>query len=230
MSFMGFDPLYFLLVVPCIIISLIAQQKVKSTYNKFSAVNNARGITGAQAAQNILDYYGIYDVQIRMISGTLTDNYNPKTKIISLSSAVYNGTSVAAVGIACHEAGHAAQHAQAYAPIKLREAIIPVCKIGSTISVPLIMLGYILGFGILVYAGIFLYAGLFIFQLVTLPVEFNASGRALKVIGETNMLYDDELNGAKKVLSAAAMTYVAALLTSLAQLMRLLLLYGRRRN
>ncbi len=230
MSFMGFDPLYFLLVVPCIIISLVAQSKVKSAYKKYSTVRNMRGITGAQAAQNILDFYGIYDVQIKMISGTLTDNYNPKTKIISLSSDVYNGSSVAAVGVACHEAGHAAQHAEAYAPIKLREAIIPVCKIGSTISVPLILLGYFLGFGILVYAGIFLYAGLFIFQLVTLPVEFNASNRALKVIRESNMLYEDEYEGAKKVLSAAAMTYVAAMLTSLANLLRIVIRFSGRRR
>ncbi len=230
MNFIGFDPLYFLLVVPFLIVSVVAQYKVKSAYKKFSAVPNMRGLTGAQAAQNILDYYGVYDVQIKPIGGTLTDNYNPVTKIISLSSGVYNGSSVAAVGIACHEAGHAAQHAQAYAPIKLREAIIPVCKIGSTISVPLIMLGYILGFGILVYAGIFLYAGLFIFQLVTLPVEFNASGRALKVIRETNMLYDDEYSGAKKVLSAAAMTYVAAMLTSLANLLRIIIRFSGRRN
>ncbi len=230
MNLMGFDPWYFLLVVPCIIISLVAQSKVKSAYRKYSAVSNMRGITGAQAAQNILDYYGIYDVQIKLIGGTLSDNYNPKTKIISLSSDVYNGSSVAAVGVACHEAGHAAQHAQAYAPIKVREAIIPMCKIGSTISVPLIMLGYILGFGILVYAGIFLYAGLFIFQLVTLPVEFNASSRALKVIDETNMLAGEELAGAKKVLSAAAMTYVAAMLTSLANLLRILIRFSGRRR
>lgn len=230
MNFIGFDPLYFLLVVPCLIISLVAQYKVKSTYKKYSAVMNSRGLTGAQAAQNILEYYGVFDVQIRMISGTLTDNYNPKTKIISLSSDVYNGRSVAAVGVACHEAGHAAQHAEKYAPIKVREAIIPVCKFGSTLSIPLIMLGYILGFGILVYAGIFLYAALFVFQLVTLPVEFNASGRALKVIKETNMLYEDEYTGARKVLSAAAMTYVAAMLTSLANLLRIVIRFSGRRN
>ncbi len=230
MNYLGFDPLYFLLVVPCLIISLIAQSKVKSTYSKYSGVANMRGLTGAQAAKNILEYYGIYDVQIRMIGGTLTDNYNPKTKIISLSGDVYNGTSVAAVGVACHEAGHAAQHAELYAPIKVREAVIPMCKIGSTLSIPLIMLGYILGFGILVYAGIFLYAGLFIFQLVTLPVEFNASSRALKVIEETNMLTSEELAGSRKVLSAAAMTYVAAMLTSLANLIRIVIRFSGRRR
>ena len=232
----GFDPLYFILVIPCIIISVIAQYKVKSTYKKYSQVRNTRGLTGAQAAQEILAYYGITDVAIQMIGGTLTDNFNPKTRVISLSEGVYNSTSIAAVGVACHEAGHAAQYAENYAPIKLRNTIIPICNIGSTISIPLILIGFFLAsrvasfFSILITIGILLYATVFIFQLVTLPVEFNASRRAIKVISEMNLLYDEEVSGAKKVLSAAAMTYVAAMLVSLANLLRIMIRFSGRRN
>ena len=227
---MFLDRYYLILVVPFIIISMIAQYKVKSTYKKYAAVGNFRGLTGAQAAMQVLSYYGITDVTIRQISGTLTDNFNPTSKVISLSSDIYNGTSVAAVGIACHEAGHAAQHAENYTPIKVRNSIIPICNIGSTIGLPLAVLGYFLGFGLLIYAGLILYAAVFIFQLVTLPVEFNASSRALKVIKETNMLYEDEVDGARSVLSAAAMTYVAAMLVSLANLLRFVLRFSNRRN
>ena len=233
---MFFDPLYLVLVVPFIIISMIAQYKVKSTYAKYSKVRNTRGLTGAQAAQAILSYYGITDVAIQMIGGTLTDNYNPKTNVISLSQDVYNSTSVAAVGVACHEAGHAAQYAENYAPIKLRNAIIPICNFGSSLSIPIILIGAILaarvaqGFSILITIGILLYATVFIFQLITLPVEFNASRRAIKVISETNLLYDEEVSGAKKVLGAAAMTYVAAMLVSLANLLRIIIRFSGRRN
>ena len=233
---MFFDPLYFVLVVPFIIISMIAQYKVKSTYAKYSKVRNTRGLTGAQAAQAILSYYGITDVAIQMIGGTLTDNYNPKTNVISLSQDVYNSTSVAAVGVACHEAGHAAQYAENYAPIKLRNAIIPICNFGSSLSIPIILIGAFLaarvaqGFSILITIGILLYATVFIFQLITLPVEFNASRRAIKVISETNLLYDEEVSGAKKVLGAAAMTYVAAMLVSLANLLRIIIRFSGRRN
>ena len=233
---MFFDPLYLVLVVPFIIISMIAQYKVKSTYAKYSKVRNTRGLTGAQAAQAILSYYGITDVVIQMIGGTLTDNYNPKTNVISLSQDVYNSTSVAAVGVACHEAGHAAQYAENYAPIKLRNAIIPICNFGSSLSIPIILIGAFLaarvaqGFSILITIGILLYATVFIFQLITLPVEFNASRRAIKVISETNLLYDEEVSGAKKVLGAAAMTYVAAMLVSLANLLRIIIRFSGRRN
>ncbi len=233
---MFFDPLYLVLVVPFIIISMIAQYKVKSTYAKYSKVRNTRGLTGAQAAQAILSYYGITDVAIQMIGGTLTDNYNPKTNVISLSQDVYNSTSVAAVGVACHEAGHAAQYAENYAPIKLRNAIIPICNFGSSLSIPIILIGAFLaarvaqGFSILITIGILLYATVFIFQLITLPVEFNASRRAIKVISETNLLYDEEVSGAKKVLGAAAMTYVAAMLVSLANLLRIIIRFSGRRN
>ena len=233
---LGFDPLYLILVIPCIIISVIAQYKVKSTYKKYSQVRNTRGLTGAQAAQEILAFYGVTDVAIQMIGGTLTDNFNPKTRVISLSEGVYNSTSIAAVGVACHEAGHAAQYAENYAPIKLRNTIIPICNIGSTISIPLILIGFFLAsrvasvFSFLITIGILLYATVFIFQLVTLPVEFNASRRAIKVIGETNLLYDEEIASAKKVLGAAAMTYVAAMLVSLANLLRIIIRFSGRRN
>lgn len=225
------DEYYIILVVPAIIISLIAQWKVKSSYSRFSKVGNIRGITGANAARRVLEYYGIYDVRIEKISGNLSDHYDPKAKAIRLSAGVYDGFSIASVGIACHEAGHAAQHAEEYAPIKVRNAIIPVTKIGSTGGILLAVLGYALGFEPLVSFGLLLYFFIVVFQLVTLPVEFNASSRALKVINETNMLTADELPQAKKMLSAAAMTYVAALIVSVAQFLRLFLrLNGKSRR
>ena len=219
------DMWYFVLVIPALIISLIAQYKVKSNFKKYSSVFNSRGITGARAAQAILSYYGITDVGIQMISGNLTDNFNPKTKIISLSESVYNSPSIAAVGVACHEAGHAAQHAEDYQPIKIRNSIIPVCNIGSTLGIPLALLGFFLCqysqiFEFLIYAGLILYGAVFVFQLVTLPVEFNASKRAMKVIEETGLLQGEEIAGARKVLVSAALTYVAAMLVSLANLLR----------
>ena len=225
------DEYYIILVIPAIIISLIAQWKVKSSYNKFSKVGNIRGLTGADAARRVLEYYGIYDVRIEKISGKLSDHYDPKAKVIRLSSGVFDGFSIASVGIACHEAGHAAQHAQEYTPIKVRNAIIPVTRIGSTGGIILAVLGYILGFEPLISFGLLLYFFIVVFQLVTLPVEFNASSRALKVINETNMLTADELPQAKKMLSAAAMTYVAALIVSIAQFLRLFLrLSGKSRR
>lgn len=223
MPFFYFDYWYVVLVIPALIISMWAQYKVKSSFKKFSKVLNSRNITGAYAAQAVLSYYGITDVTIQQIKGNLTDNFNPKTKVISLSQGVYSSTSVAAVGIACHEAGHAAQHASDYVPIKVRNSILPVCKIGSTIGLPLALLGYFMGFGILVNIGLLLYAGIFIFQLVTLPVEFNASRRAIDVIEETGLLEGNESEGAEKVLKAAAMTYVAAMLVSLANLLRFII-------
>ncbi len=217
------DYWYIILVIPAMLIAALAQFKVKSTYKKYSKVLNSRNITGAYAAQAVLLHYGITDVRIQQIAGSLTDNYNPKTKVISLSEGVYGSSTVAAVGIACHEAGHAAQHATDYIPIKLRNSIIPVCNVGSTIGLPLAIIGYFLGFGLLVKIGLLLYSAIFIFQLVTLPVEFNASRRAMKVIEETGLLYDDEANGAKKVLASAAMTYVASMVVALANLLRFIL-------
>lgn len=224
--------LYLLLVVPAFILSLIAQAKVKTTYSKMSKVRNTSGYTGAQAAAAVLRYYGITDVHIVETTGKLSDHFDPRHKVIRLSREVYYGNSIAAVGIACHEAGHAAQHAQGYVPIKVRNVIVPVCNIGSYLGIPLAFAGYFLGFEPLVLIGLGLYSLITVFQLVTLPVEFNASSRAVKVIDETGLLRgDEEIKGAKKVLSAAAMTYVAALAVSLANLLRFAILFlGRRRN
>lgn len=224
--------LYLLLVVPAFILSLIAQAKVKTTYSKMSKVRNTSGYTGAQAAAAVLRYYGITDVHIVETTGKLSDHFDPRHKVIRLSREVYYGNSIASVGIACHEAGHAAQHAQDYMPIKVRNAIVPVCNIGSYLGIPLAFAGYFLGFEPLVLIGLGLYSLIAVFQLVTLPVEFNASSRAVKVIDETGLLRgDEEIKGAKKVLSAAAMTYVAALAVSLANLLRFAVLFlGRRRN
>lgn len=228
MPFFFMDYWYIILVIPAMIIAGIAQYKVKSTYKKFAKVANSRGITGAYAAQAVLSHYGIRDVRIEQTSGQLTDHYDPKAKVIRLSQGVYDSSSVAAVGIACHEAGHAAQHASKYVPIEIRNALVPVCNIGSTLGFPLAILGYFLGFEPLITIGLVLYSAIFIFQVATLPVEFNASRRAIKVIEETRLLYDDEVGSAKKVLSAAAMTYVASMIVALANLLRLVLRFRRR--
>ncbi len=220
---MWYDYYYFIFVVPAMLISLWAQLRVKSTYSKMSKLPNTRGLTGAQAAQRVLSYYGITDVRIEQVAGTLTDHYDPRSNVIRLSQGVYNASSIAAVGIACHEAGHAAQHAESYKPIAVRNAILPVANIGSASGIWLAVIGLMLNLTILVQIGIILYAFVALFQLVTLPVEFNASSRALKVIDETKMLQGDEYQGARKVLSAAAMTYVAALLVSIMSLLRLIL-------
>ena len=224
--------LYFLLVVPAFIISLIAQAKVKTTYSKMAKVRNTSGYTGAQAAAAVLRHYGIFDVRIEETSGKLSDHFDPGSKVIRLSREVYYGNSIAAVGIACHEAGHAAQHAQSYAPIKLRNSIIPVCNIGSYLGIPLAFVGYFLGFEPLILIGLGLSSLIALFQLVTLPVEVNASARAVKVIDEAGLLRgDEEISGAKKVLAAAAMTYVAALAVTLANLLRFAILFlGRGRK
>lgn len=230
MPYFYIDYYYIILVVPVIIASLIIQSKLKTTYAKYSRINNAKNLTGAQAAQMVLNYYGIYNVQIESTPGTLSDHYDPTKNVIRLSNGVYNSTSVAAVGVACHEAGHAAQHAQGYVPIKLRNTILPVCNIGSTLSMPLLIAGLIFSFEPLVWIGIGFFSFVSIFQLVTLPVEFNASKRALSVIESNGILSFEEKQGAAKVLRMAAMTYVAALATSVAQLLRLILRYGGRRR
>lgn len=230
MPFFYIDYYYIILVVPVIIASLIIQSKLKSTYAKYSRINNAKNLTGAQAAQMVLNYYGIYNVRIEGVSGTLSDHYDPAKNVIRLSDGVFNSTSVAAVGVACHEAGHAAQHAQGYAPIKVRNAILPVCNIGSTLSMPLLIAGLIFSFEPLIWIGIGFFSFVAIFQLITLPVEFNASRRALSVIESNGLLSFEEKRGAAKVLKMAAMTYVAALATSVAQLLRLVLRYGGRRR
>ena len=228
MGFLYFDYYYLILVLPMLALSLIAQGMVKSAYSKQSKVLSSRGLTGAQAAARVLYQYGINDVRIETVSGKLTDHYDPKAKVIRLSQEVSSGANVAAIGIACHEAGHAAQHAENYMPIKIRNMIVPVCNIGSAIGLPIAILGYFLGSHPLVSIGLLLYGLIALFQFVTLPVELNASHRAMKVIEETNMLTDDEQPGARKVLTAAAMTYVTALLVTLANLLRFVLRFNRR--
>ena len=230
MPYLFYDYYYIILVIPAMILAIIAQAKVKSTYNKYAKVANSRNITGAYAAQAVLTYYGINDVRIEQISGKLSDHYDPKAKVIRLSSEVYSGSSIAAVGIACHEAGHAAQHAENYSPIKVRNSLVPVCNIGSSLGIPIAILGYFLGFEPLIVIGLMLYALIAVFHLITLPVEFNASRRAIDVIDETKLLYDDEISGTKKVLTAAAMTYVASLVVAIANLLRLILRFNNRRN
>ena len=227
---MYFDIYYFILVIPVFIISLIIQGRLKSTFSKFSRIGNARQITGAQAAEMVLRYYNIHDVRIERINGNLTDCYDPISKVIKLSDSVYDNPSIAAVGVACHEAGHAAQHAEKYVPIRIRNYILPVCNIGSKISIPLLIAGVIFSARPIIWIGIGLFAFTAIFQTVTLPVEFNASNRALNVIESTGILSYEEKRGAGKVLKMAAMTYVAALAMSLAQLLRLILRYGGNRR
>lgn len=230
MPFFYLDYYYLILVVPTLIFAILTQIWLKNTYKKYSGLRNARGLTGADAAMNVLRHYQIYDVKIEHISGRMTDHYDPRTKVIRLSDGVYNGTSIAAVGIACHEAGHAAQHANGYVPIKIRNAIIPICNIGSMAGIPLAIIGLFLSSELLINVGLLLYSFVAIFQLATLPVEFNASARAISVIKDSGMLMADEVPGARKMLTAAAMTYVAALATSLANLLRLLLIFGRRND
>ncbi len=225
-----YDYYYLILVVPAIIISLFAQMKIKSTYNKYSQVMSQKAQTATEITRTILDANGLQNVKIESVSGTLSDHYDPKANVIRLSDSVRGDVSVASIGVAAHEAGHAIQHAQGYTPIKVRNAILPVANIGSRLSVPLILLGIILSFEPLVSIGILAFSAVLLFQLVTLPVEFNASRRALFTLSQKGILQGEELNGAKKVLSAAAMTYVAAVLVSLAQLLRLLLINRNRRD
>lgn len=229
-GFYGIDIYYIVLILPCILLAAWAQMRVKSTFNKFSRVRNMRGITGAQAAEAVLRQNGVLDVRIERVAGNLTDHYDPRTNVIRLSESVYDSTSVASVGVAAHEAGHAVQYAVHYTPIHLRAAIVPVTQIGSTAALPLLLLGLFLNRGILIDIGIWAFALSTIFQLITLPVELNASNRALAAIEQGGLLTSEEYPMAKQTLSAAAMTYVAALAASLAQLLRLILLFGGRRR
>ena len=224
-----YDYYYLILVVPALLIAGIAQINVKKTYSNMAKIANKKRLTGAQAAAMVLSHYGINNVRIELGQGKLSDHYDPRSNVIRLSPEVYSGVSIAAVGIACHEAGHAAQHAENYIPIKVRNAILPIANIGSTVGFYLAIFGYFLGFGPLIDIGIILFASVTVFQLVTLPIEFNASRRAISVIGEKTMLYEDEIPMAKKVLSAAAMTYVASLLVSVMSLLRLILRTRNRR-
>lgn len=225
-----FDPTYMLVIIG-LLLTLMASALVKSTYAKYKKVHSMSGMTGAQAAERILHQAGIYDVQIQHIAGDLTDNYNPKTKILSLSDAVYNNTSVAAIGVAAHECGHAIQHAKEYAPLNLRSAMVPVVNICSTLTWPAIFLGIILSWNqALITLGILFFSAAVLFSLVTLPVEFDASHRALKILGGTGMLTQNEVGKARKVFTAAALTYVASAAAMILQLLRLILLFGGDRD
>lgn len=232
---MSFNMTYLYIVLPAVIFALIASGRVKSTFNKYSKQLSASRITGAQAAQRVLNLNGLTNTRIERIAGNLTDHYDPKENVIRLSSPVFDSTSTAAIGVACHEAGHALQYAQGYGPIKLRAAIIPATNIGSKLAMPLVIIGLLMSYYgeiylNVAYVGIVFFAACVFFQLVTLPVEFNASHRALVSIEGQGMLSDSELEGSRKVLRAAAMTYVAALAVSLAQLLRLLVLVSGRRD
>lgn len=234
-GYYGFDWTYLVLVLPCLILSLWASSSVKNTFRRYSTQYSTRRISGADAAQRVLRSHGVHNVRIERISGNLTDHFDPKTNVIRLSDSVYDSTSTAAIGVACHEAGHAVQYATNYAPIKLRAAIIPITNFGSKLAMPLILLGIVLSFlgnlsYALVYLGIACFGLSLVFQLVTLPVEFNASRRAIRAIDDNAILTQQELAGAKKTLKAAAMTYVAATAVSLAQLLRLIVLFGGRRR
>ena len=227
MYYYGFDPTYILLIIG-MLLSLAASAKLKSTFAIYRRMESASGMTGAEAAQRILRNAGVYDVRIEPISGELTDHYDPRTKVVRLSEPIYNKTSLAAVGVAAHECGHAIQHATNYAPLSIRSAIVPIANFGSTLSWPLFLAGLVLSIRPLLTAGILLFTAAVLFQLVTLPVEINASSRALKLLNAEGILAPQEVRGAKKVLTAAALTYVAALASSILQLLRLLILAGGR--
>lgn len=228
-GFYGFDPTYILLIIG-MLLSLAASAKLKSTFAQYRRVRSASGLTGEQAARKILMAAGITDVAVRSIPGSLTDHYDPRTRTVNLSQDSYGQTSLAAVGVAAHECGHAIQHATNYAPLDFRSALVPVANFGSNLSWPIFIIGLFAGIRPLTTAGIVLFSLAVLFQLVTLPVEINASSRALKMLQSTGILGSDETKGARKVLTAAAMTYVAALAASILQLLRLVILAGGRRN
>ena len=224
----GFDMYYVVLVLPCVIFAMWAQWKVNSTFDRYSRVYSRRGLTAAQAAEAVLRANGVPGVAVEHIAGKLTDHYDPRANVIRLSDAVYRSSSVASIGVACHEAGHAVQYARNYAPIHLRAAIVPLTNIGSMMAMPLILLGFFINLSGLITLGIAAFGLSALFQLITLPVELDASRRALAAIEGSYLLEGDEVQMARKTLWAAAMTYVAALAVSLAQLLRLILIFGRR--
>jgi len=225
-----FDQYYIMFVIPALIIVTLAQMNVSSAFNKYSKLNNSRGFTGYDIARRILDQNGLYSVRIERVAGSLTDHFDPSASVVRLSDAVYNSRSVAAIGVAAHEVGHAIQHNVGYAPIKIRTAIVPITQLGSTLAWPLAIAGIVLSVEPLITIGIWLFVAVVVFQLVTLPVEFNASARALKTIREDMILEGAEYDGAKRMLQAAALTYVAALLMAIANLLRLLALANNRRR
>lgn len=222
-----YDPTYILVIIGAVI-CMIASANVRHTFSKYSQTGNSRGLTAEQVAARILREAGLGNIPVQRVSGNLTDHYDPRNKVLRLSDSVYGSTSVAAVGVAAHECGHAIQDKADYVPIRLRNAIVPVVNIGSRLSWPVILLGILLGMTRLLHIGILLFAFVLVFQVVTLPVEFNASGRALKILESGGILSGDEMRGARKVLAAAAMTYVTAVVSTLLQLLRLVLLFGRR--
>ena len=229
--FYWWDPTYILVVIAALI-SMAASARVNRTYSRYAGVRSTSGMTGAEAARRILQYQGIYDVSVERVAGNLTDHYDPRSKVLRLSDATFGSSSVAAVGVAAHECGHAIQDAQGYAPLKIRGALVPVANLGATLSWPLVLIGLLISRNsgmIFIKAGIILFCAVVLFQLVTLPVEFNASSRGLRLLTESGILYQDEAAQTKRVLSAAAMTYVASVAASLLQLLRLLLI-ARSRN
>ncbi|MDF2587437.1 MAG: putative Zn-dependent protease [Anaerocolumna sp.] len=228
MPYFYFDPYYYLVIIGALL-TLVASARVKTTFNKYSKVRSLSGLTGAEAAERILHSAGIYDVTIHHVSGNLSDHYDPRDKTLNLSDSVYGSNSVAAIGVAAHECGHAIQHDKGYAPLRLRTVFVPVANFGSTLAWPLILLGmFIGGFESLITLGIILFSFAVLFQLITLPVEFNASHRAVRILDETGILYADEVTNTRKVLNAAALTYVAGAAASILQLLRLVLLFGGR--
>ncbi len=226
----AYDWTYFLVLIGAVL-SIIASVRVNTTFNKYAKVRSMTGMTGAEAAQRILQYNGIYDVQIRQVSGNLTDHYDPRNKTLNLSDSVYGSASVAAVGVAAHECGHAIQHKEGYGPLKLRSALVPAANIGSRLGIPIILLGIIFSYNyVLIQVGIWVFALAVLFQVVTLPVEFNASSRAVQALDQMGILAGQEVGQCRKVLSAAAMTYVAAAASAILQLLRLILLFGGNRR
>lgn len=223
------DPTY-LIVLPAILLALYAQMRVQSAYSRYSQVPTLRGLTGAEVAEEILRRHGLGDVQVERIDGLLSDHYDPRTRVLRLSSGVYDGASVASVGVAAHESGHALQHAQHYAPLALRSAMVPVTQLGSWLAWPIFLLGFFFHSGAFMQLGILIFSAAVAFTLVTLPVEFDASRRAMRVLAAEGLVTSEELAGVRTVLNAAALTYVAAAATAVLELVRLLFLYNMRRE
>ncbi|MCM1143806.1 MAG: zinc metallopeptidase [Blautia sp.] len=225
-----FDPTYWLVIIGALL-CMFAQMRISTTFQKYSRIRSRSGLTGAEAAQKILQLSGIYDVRIEHIRGNLTDHYDPSTMVLRLSDATYNSPSVAAIGVAAHECGHALQHHKGYAPLSIRTALVPAANIGSKLGIPLILVGVLFGMNqTLIQIGIWVFALAVLFQIVTLPVEFNASSRALTMLNDYGLMEKDETNGCRKVLQAAALTYVAAAASSILQFLRLILLFGNNDN
>lgn len=228
-GYYGIDPTYVLVII-AFLFTMFASFGVKNTFNKYNEIHSRRGLTASEAARKILDANGLYNIMVEHVSGELTDHFSPKESVIRLSDSTYNSTSVAAIGVAAHECGHAVQHQVGYVPIKIRNSIVPLVNIGNALSMPVFIIGLILGIGPLAMAGAILFGLVFLFQLITLPTEINASKRAMKTLEDMNLLDDDELKGAGKTLTAAAMTYVAAVASTALQFLRLVMLANRRRR